>query len=334
MDDYFALSGDDDDDPNDKLLDGITETLRDAATDALSAVDTMKGLYFYDDAIQWGSNVKQDIRQYFLDFSEADIDPNTPNGLQSIIDGLHHTWGKLDEHSDCASDLEHARTMLDPWRGPAADDAKFHLTYLKNKYQEVKSQISVLESDVVAGRELVGKARNDLINLSSSFNDAAKEYKRAKEAAQISVSDVLSAAFAGAVTGLLTVDPALGAVAAGVTIAKNVAGSLAVSATEHQKIEGKHPAEIWDDYRGGIEDIKKNVDDAADELVHKIDELELPKLKDPPDVSPGKTFDPNNFGTPDMPKETENRVRHSGKDIPRPAADGGQSDDAQGDRKF
>ncbi|WP_027945985.1 hypothetical protein [Amycolatopsis taiwanensis] len=258
---------------------------------------------------------KDEIRSRFLDFSRADLEPGSPNGLQAIIDDL----GSLREPlpHDGKPKLRQAYDELNDWHGDGATAAKSSLLRLQEDYDQVYTSLSILQSDVVAAREMVAKGRSDLVGLAADFKSAAEQYHRTEQANQFGFSEVLKAAFAGAVTGLLAVG-AGEVLAPGALIAGNVAGSMAVSAANAQvPLDGEKPDEIQGDFIDAIDRIKDGIDQTVNQLVHDINTLQLPKLQDPPDVSPGRTFDPDDFGTPDTPGDVRRRVRGSGKDIPQ-----------------
>jgi len=317
MDGYFDVMSEGDGGwmDNEGLLDGIVSSLHPAAIEAFNAVDTLYGFMGQDIYGGVMDSWKEKIRADFIEFSQADIELESREGLQGIIDSLGNVRQSLLE--DSKSDLEHSHDMLQDWRGAAANDAKFYVRKLADEYELVATKISVLQSDVVAAREMVAKGRNDLINLSGTFLSAAEQYVRANAANERGASEVLASAFAGAVAGLLAVATAgVGAVAAGALIAGNVAGSMAVDGVKQQEVGGDEPPDIYKSFSDAVDDVKEGITRAVEKLVHDIGALEMPTLQDPPDVSPGKSFDPDAFGTDSLPEQTEKNVRDSGKDIP------------------
>ncbi|NKQ59163.1 hypothetical protein HFP15_40610 [Amycolatopsis sp. K13G38] len=318
MDGYFDLAAEDAP-ANESLLEGIVSSLHDAALDAFAAVDTLWSTMWNpwlngQESVQ--QQWKDEIRSRFVEFSQADIEPGAKDGLQGIIDDL----GRIREtlQRDSKVELQQAHDMLGEWRGDAANQTKYYVLNLTEEYEIVESKLSILQSDVVAAREMIAKGRSDLRNLSGSFRDAADQYRQAEQANARGNSEVLTDAFTGAIAGLLAV-PTGGAslLAAGAVIAGSAAGSVVVGEITHKPLEGDKPEDIYQDFLDAIDDIKTELGRTGEKLVHDINALEMPELQDPPDVSPGRSFNPDNFGTNDIPPETERNVRDSGKDIPR-----------------
>jgi len=318
MDGYFDLAGEDAE-SNEALLDGIVSSLHDAALDAFAAVDVLCNTMWNpwlngEESVrqQW----KDEIRSRFVEFSQADIEPGSTDGLQGIIDDL----GRIREtlQRDSKVELQQAHDMLGDWRGDAANQTKYYVLNLTEEYDIVASKMSVLQSDVVAAREMIAKGRSDLRNLAGSFRSAADQYKAAEEANEHGASEVLTDAFTGAIAGLLAV-PTGGTslLAAGAIIAGSAAGSVVVGEISHKPLAGDKPEDIYQDFIDAVDDIKTELGRTGTQLVHDIEALEMPVLQNPPDVSPGRSFNPDDFGTTDIPPETERNVRESGKDIPR-----------------
>lgn len=323
MDGYFDLMSDDGDSGgNESLLAGIVPSLHDAALDAFTAVDTM----FTADPFAFGlgdpseimDEWKSTIRAKFLNFSDADIEINSRVGLQGIIDDL----GSVRETflRDSKTDLEHTHDLLTDWRGEAANDVKYYVRKLADDYELVATKLSILQSDVVAAREMVASGRGDLENLSGTILRAAEQYRETEEANDRGASEVLSDGFAGAVTGLLAVAAAvptggMSMVAAGTLIAGSAAGTMAVGSVADQPVQGDHPADLYQDFIDGVDEIEEGIRRAADQLVHDIGALEMPVLQKPPDVSPGSSFDPDSFYTGELPQDVEDNVRESDVDI-------------------
>lgn len=305
------------------LLDGIADSLKDTAEEAYEAVDLLRMWHQSDDSIR---EMKEPIRQRFLDFSSADISPE--GTIQTMIDTLDSIWQDFEEHSTWR--LERSLELLDHWSGNGAENARDQITRLKNRYSSDQSknnavaELTQLQSDVVGVREMIAKGHEDLRQLTSSFHRAAEEYREAESASQVSPSDILKSGFAGAVTGLLTVAAVptggMSLVAGGAIIAAHAAGSMVVTGLADASITGGDPFEIHGSYIEAIDELKSEIRRVAvEEFVPDIDAAreEVSGVPRPPDVSPGDEFDPDeDFTTPEMPQDVEDDVREADVDIP------------------
>lgn len=314
-----------DDDGNDRaaLLEGVTDDLRQGANDALDALEYLRwsavGLI--------GSRLeqaKQDVANIFREFSDADLGP--ADGLQYLINQVDKTWKALQDNSK--SQLDQAEKLLGLWRGEAANGAKAAINALADTFTRVESKMTVLESDVVAAREAIASARQDLSNLSRTFKASAVQFMQ-ENARQNSgtLSKVLAAGFAGAIAGLLVVaTEGVGAAEAGTvfTMANGalVAGHAAGEAITQTvsgavQISGDSGTDIHQSFLDNVDKIRQGMFDSSDELATSIgvEAQDLPAVPPPPDVSPGSHFDPGNFETAYTSQQTEKRVRDADVDI-------------------
>ncbi|MEV7093527.1 hypothetical protein AB0M80_11895 [Amycolatopsis sp. NPDC051045] len=322
-----------------ELLEGISEDLKDGANDALDAIDVLRQtdflLFGFDDSNENVRKMQDEIAGIYREFSDADIDHESTEGLQSLIMKHDAVWKQLQR--DSRPKLDDARQFLDVWRGSAANAVKAYLNQLADAFTEVETKITVLESDLVAAREAVASARQDLSNLGTTFLETAKKFKedqsRKREAA---MSKVLAATFAGAVAGLLTVASAGVAAPAGAAIftaangalvAGNAAGgAISAMVANQAEITGDNAFDLYQSFVDSAGKIRDGAGEAAQTLANRIGDeaVDLPKIPDSPDVSPGSSFDPNNFETDHTSRQTEKNVRDRDVDI---APDGQVSHD-------
>ncbi|HEY3471661.1 MAG TPA: hypothetical protein VGL47_41475 [Amycolatopsis sp.] len=317
------------DDRRAELLEGVSEDLKEGATDALDALEILK----YTDWIfgigpdEGGfAKMQDDIAAIYREFSDADIDHESTSGLQNLIMKHDAVWKALQR--DSKPKLDDARQFLDVWRGSAANAVKAYLNELADAFTEVETKITVLESDLVAAREAVASARQDLNNLGSTFKKTAEDYQKSQERKrEAAFSKVLAATFAGAVTGLLTVATAGAGAAAGATIftaangaliAGNAAGGAITAVVANQaEIKGDNGFDLYQSFLDSAGKIRDAAADAAQTLANRIGDeaVDLPKIPDAPDVSPGSSFDPDNFETDNTSRQTEKNVRDANVDI-------------------
>ncbi|MEV4052761.1 hypothetical protein AB0J55_16390 [Amycolatopsis sp. NPDC049688] len=344
MDGYFGTGLDAEpmsagEDRRAELLEGVSEDLKDGANDALDAVDVLRTtdflLFGFDDSNENVRKMQDEIAGIYREFSDADIDHESADGLQHLIMRHDATWKALQR--DSKPKLDDARQFLTEWRGSAANAVKAYLNELADAFTQVESKITVLESDLVAAREAVAAARQDLSNLGTTFLQTAEDYQkeqsRKREAA---LSKVLAATFAGAVAGLLTVASAGVAAPAGAAIftaangalvAGNAAGGAISAAVANQaEITGDNAFDLYQSFLDSAGKIRDGAADAARTLADRIGDeaADLPKIPDSPDVSPGSSFDPSNFETGHTSRQTEKNVRDRSVDI---APDGRVSQD-------
>ncbi|WP_103351076.1 hypothetical protein [Amycolatopsis sp. CA-128772] len=323
-----------------ELLDGVSEDLKDGANDALDALDILRmteiWLFGFDDSNENFRKMQDDTAAIYREFSDADIDHESADGLQSLIMKHDAVWKQLQR--DSKPKLDDARQFLDVWRGAAANAVKAYLNQLADAFTEVETKITVLESDVVAAREAIASARQDLSNLGTTFLETAKKYQedqsRKREAA---MSKVLAATFAGAVAGLLTVASAGVAAPAGAAIftaangalvAGNAAGgAISAMVANQAEITGDNAFDLHQSFLDSAAKIRDGAGEAAGTLANRIGDeaVDLPKIPGSPDVSPGSSFDPSNFETDHTSRQTEQNVRDRHVDI---APDGRVSQDA------
>ncbi|MGC7094431.1 hypothetical protein ACPZ19_07200 [Amycolatopsis lurida] len=327
MDDYFgAVETTSYENNREAHLEGISDDLLDGANDALDALDILRWteLWMPEDQVEdW----RKQVASVYREFSAADIERDSESGLQALINEQDKIWKALIDNSK--SELDQAEKRLEHWRGDAANDVKAYINNLAHTFDRVGTKITVLESDVVAAREAIASARGDLSKLGESFKAVAEKYREDQERKSESAGlKVLGAAFAGAVAGLLTVATAgagaaagaavLSATAKGAIIAGNVAGS-AISATiaNAAEITGDNVFELVGSFFENTDKLREGMIDAMDDLAKQIDiEAEdLPAIPPPPDVSPGSSFNPDDFETERLDKDRERKVRDSGVDI-------------------
>jgi hypothetical protein len=313
-----------------ELLEGVSEDLKDGANDALDAIDVLRTteflLFGFDDSNENVRKMQDEVAGIYREFSDADIDHDSTSGLQNLIMKHDAVWKQLQRESK--PKLDDARQFLEVWRGSAANAVKAYLNQLADAFTEVETKITVLESDVVAAREAIASARQDLSNLGTTFLETAKKYKedqsRKREAA---MSKVLAATFAGAVAGLLTVASAGVAAPAGAAIftaangalvAGNAAGGAISAVVANQaEITGDNAFDLYRSFLDSAGKIRDGAGEAAQTLANRIGDeaVDLPKIPDPPDVSPGSSFDPSNFETDHTSRQTEKNVRDADVDI-------------------
>ncbi|OXM51501.1 hypothetical protein [Amycolatopsis alba] len=311
-----------------ELLEGISNDLRKGANNALDAVEMlqMSQLGIGIGADYDGESAKKEVAGLFREFADADIDYNSNSSLQRMIEGYEKIWHDFADKSKVP--LDRSLLLLRLWRGEGAEAAKTYITELVNVYGRVGTKLTVLESDLVAAREAVATARFDLTKLSFEFKVATEKYLREKENLNEALFyKVLAAGFAAAVTGLLAVAtagiaaPAGAAVwtaAQGALIAGQTAGAaLAVGIEGQGQLTGDNPRSIYKSFMDNVDLIREGMFRTADTLVSRIrtEINDLPVIPEPPDVSPGETFDPENFETDKTDKGTEKRVRDRNIDI-------------------
>ncbi|GAA4542543.1 hypothetical protein [Amycolatopsis samaneae] len=330
MDGYFGAldaettSGQDDD--RTQLLEGISADLVDGANDALDAIEYLRySDFFAMQGYDWGK-MREDVAGVYREFSDADIDRESTEGLQEMINQIDKIWKTLQE--DSKTKLDQAEKRMEYWRGEAANAVKSYINDLSETYARVETKITVLESDVVAAREAIATARQDLSNLGSAFKETAKKFQKDKaQQSDAAGSKVLAAAFAGAVTGLLAVATggagaaAGGAVftaANGALVAGNAAGAaLSQVVANSTEVSGDNVMDIYTSFMENADKIRSGMGDTSEDLAQHIgiESRDLPSVPPPPDVSPGDHFDPDNFETGNTSRQTEKRVRDSGVDI-------------------
>jgi len=223
MDGYFDTGLDAEpmssgDDRRAELLEGISADLLEGANAALDAVDVLRTtdflLFGFDNSNENVRKMQDEIAGVYREFSDADIDHESASGLQHLIMGHDAVWKELQR--DSKPKLDDARQFLEVWRGSAANAVKAYLNELADTFTEVETKITILEADLVAAREAIASARQDLNNLGSTFKKTAEDYQKSQERKrEAAMSKVLAATFAGAVTGLLTVATAGAGAAAG-----------------------------------------------------------------------------------------------------------------------
>ncbi|KFU76294.1 hypothetical protein SAMN04489729_4942 [Amycolatopsis lurida] len=327
MDGYFnALDAEttaEGDDKNAKLLEGISHDLQAGAEKAFAALDLLFLDWTFGSDIDMTGGRKEQVRDFFLEFSEAELVGE--NSLQTMIEAYEGLWNAF---QDTKAPLDRSLVLLLKWRGEGAETAKSYIQGLVNTYARVGTKLTVLEADIVAARDAIATARADLSALAASFLTAAEKYRDDQERQDESaLQKALAATFAAAVTALLVaaVPPAGGLTAAaffttanGVQVAGAAAGAgLATAATVQADIVGDSPEMIYNSFHDGVVNIRESMFRAAESLISKINtEINnLPIIPEPPDVSPGETFDPGNFETENTDKGTEKRVRDKNVDI-------------------
>ena len=315
------------DDRRAELLEGISADLKDGANDALDALEILRVTDWFlmstDDTFH---KMQDDVAGVYREFSDADIDHDSTQGLQNMIMRHDAVWKQLQR--DSKPKLDDARQFLTEWRGAAANDVKAYLNQLADTFTAVTSKMTVLESDLVAAREAIASARQDLSNLGTTFRQTAEDYQKAQERArEAATSKVLAATFAGAVTGLLAVAsaglaaPAGAAVftaADGAMIAGNAAGGAITRVVNNQaEVAGDNALDLHQSFMDSAGKIRDGATEAAAKLVNRIHDeaVDLPPIPDPPDVSPGSSFDPSNFETDHTSRQTEKNVRDANVDI-------------------
>ncbi|MEV7552645.1 hypothetical protein AB0N89_23800 [Amycolatopsis sp. NPDC089917] len=308
---------------NAELLEGISDDLSAGAEKALAAVDLLFQQPWLGVDADLSGGRKEQVRDFFLEFSEAEL--VGANSLQTMIEAYERLWNAF---QDTKAPLDRSLALLLKWRGEGAESAKSYIQGLVNTYSRVGTKLTVLEADLVAARDAIATARGDLSTLAASFLTAAEKYLDDKERQDESaLQKALAATFAAAVTALLVaaVPPAGGLTAAaffttanGVQVAGAAAGAgLATAATVQADIVGDSPESIYNSFHDGVVNIRESMFRTSESLISKINvEINnLPVIPDPPDVSPGDTFDPGNFETENTDKGTEKRVRDKNVDI-------------------
>ncbi|SEF29371.1 hypothetical protein SAMN05421837_104666 [Amycolatopsis pretoriensis] len=335
MDGYFDTGLDAEpmssgDDRRAELLDGISEDLKEGANDALDAIDVLRTtdflLFGFDSSNENVRKMQDEIAGVYREFSDADIDHESASGLQHLIMNHDAVWKQLQR--DAKPKLDDARQFLEVWRGQAANAVKAYLNDLADTFTQVETKITVLESDLVAAREAIASARQDLNNLGSTFKQTAEDYKKDQDRKREgAASKVLAATFAGAVTGLLAVATGGAGAAAGASIftaangalvAGNAAGGAITAVVANQaEIKGDNAMDLYSSFMDSAGKIRDGAGEAAQTLADRIGDeaVDLPAIPDAPDVSPGSSFDPDNFETDHTSRQTEKNVRDANVDI-------------------
>ncbi|MER7858414.1 hypothetical protein DMC64_00760 [Amycolatopsis sp. WAC 04197] len=306
---------------NSKLLEGISDDLTAGAEKAFTALDLLYPPFLGSD-VDLSGGLKEEVRDFFIEFSDAQLVGE--NSLQPMIEAYEGLWNAF---QDTKAPLDRSLVLLLKWRGEGAETAKSYIQGLVNTYSRVGTKLTVLEADIVAARDAIATARADLSTLAASFLTAAEKYRDDKERQNESaLVKALAATFAAAVTALLVAAaPPAGLTAAtffttanGVQVAGAAAGAgLSTLASENAAIVGDSPEMIYNSFHDGVVNIREAMFRASESLISKINvEINnLPIIPEPPDVSPGETFDPGNFETENTDKGTEKRVRDKNVDI-------------------
>jgi hypothetical protein len=294
-------------------LSGICDELREHANKALDAYEALKMRDLVMSSL-WEST-EGTIEQAFRDFSDSNVD-----GLQELAcgtdgtGGLAAAWRTMEE--GCEAEFEAVRRGLDGWYGDAAEAASFYTDQLADDYKRSITNISELESGVVAARDLIHTARQDLRNATDSFCSAVEQYIETENASEVTFSQVLAAGFGGAVCGLLTVSTggAVAPIASGAAAAAaGVGGALSglLELVPSGPVAGDTAMDVFSSYLDEIDKLKDHVERAADDLVNEINRTigQLPDIQRPPDVSPGDTFDPDEFRADGLSDSLERAVR-------------------------
>ncbi|WET79701.1 hypothetical protein P3102_00065 [Amycolatopsis sp. QT-25] len=308
-------------DKNTELLEGITHDLRAGAEKAYIALDLLFMDWLIGSDVDLSGGRKEQVRDFFLEFSEAELVGE--NSLQTMIEAYESFWNAF---QDTKAPLDRSLVLLLKWRGEGAES---YIQGLVNTYSRVGTKLTVLEADIVAARDAIATARADLSALASSFLTAAEKYREDQERQDESaLMKAVAAGFAGAVAALLVAAvPPVGATltaatffttANGVQVAGAAAGAgLSTLVSENASIIGDSPETIYNSFHDGVVNIREGMFRATESLISKINvEINnLPIVPDPPDVSPGASFDPGNFETENTDKGTEKRVRDQNVDI-------------------
>jgi hypothetical protein len=101
-------------------------------------------------------------------------------------------------------------------------------------------------------------------------------------------------------------------------VAGQTAGAaIAVGIESQGQLLGDNPHSLYKSFRDNADQIRHGMFRASDALVSRIrtEINDLPAIPEPPDVSPGETFDPGNFETEKTDKNTEKAVRDKNVDI-------------------
>ncbi|QRP43547.1 hypothetical protein [Amycolatopsis sp. FDAARGOS 1241] len=333
VDGYFGLQPSSPDDDRTGLLSGVSDDLLDGANDALDGLQYLRYAEYFSFALtdEIYRQRQEEVVDVFRDFSSADL-TDQGDGLQAMINDYELVWKNLGRHS--ITELRRAKELMTSWRGDAAEDVKTYLDRLSETYDQMATEISVLESDVVAARDAVWGARRDLTNLAATFKDTAQKYQEAKaKEGEISLSKVMTTAFSAALIGLLAavatpaaagVEITLAAAGTQAAVAGAGAGLSEVVAEGTARIEGDNANDIYQSFFDNVDKLRTAMHDSTGDLVAKIREKAdaLPEIPTPPDVSPGATFDPDAFETTHTSKRTEDNARRENVDI---APDGGLS---------
>ncbi|MFD8500780.1 hypothetical protein [Amycolatopsis sp. NPDC059657] len=309
-----------------KLMEGLEGDMREGCETALNALERLRFSDIMFGGDEWYDKAQKDIVGVFHEFDDAEIENDAKDSLQGMINDLDKVWRTLQD--DSRAELDQAEKRMEYWRGEAANTVKAYIKGLADAYTRVESKITVLEADVVAAREAIASAREDLCTLAKAFDEQAEQFvKDAKEAHDAKLYKVFAGAFAGAIAGLLTVATAGVAAPAGAAIFTAANGALVAGNAAGSAIgaavgligepSGKSGMEMYSNFMKSVGKIRDAAADAADTLADRIgnDMKDLPRIPPPPDVSPGDSFDPSKFETDRTSKETEKRVRDSNTDI-------------------
>ncbi|MFD5088992.1 hypothetical protein ACFWMR_00220 [Amycolatopsis thailandensis] len=307
---------------NEELLEGISEDLKVGAEKAFLALDLLFSP-FPGFELDLGGPRKEEVRDFFLEFSEAELVGN--NSLQVMIEAYERIWNAF---GDTKTSLDRSLVLLLKWRGEGAESAKSYIQGLVNTYTRVGTKLTVLEADIVAARDAIASARHDLTQLSEALLAAAKKYRDDQERQDESaLFKALAAGFAAAVGVLLVAAaPATGGLTAAtffttanaIQFAGATAGAgISTYASEQSAVFGDSPETLYTSYKDSVDSVRESMYRASEALISKINaEINgLPAIPEPPDVSPGDTFDPSNFETEKTDKGTEKRVRDKNVDI-------------------
>jgi hypothetical protein len=325
---YFGITESVSDRPRSQLLEGICDELHKGANDALDALET---LWFADYLFPGvGNGVfegwQDKVTAVFREFSRADLSDSS--GLQAMINSYEPVWKNFGRGS--LTELRRAKELLASWRGNAAEDAKTYLDGLAETYNDLGAEITVVESIAVAARDSVWSARSDLNTLAQTFRTAAEKYARDKAAAaEIALARIVTAAFVGAVTGMIGVVADLGvtAIQAGRLTAEAVgigaankglgSGLEAVGSEFAARMAGDNADTIFRSFVAGTDTLRSHMKETSKRFVQTIADRSnnITPVPDPPDVSPGSSFDPSNFETTHTSKGDEKRVRDKHVDI-------------------
>lgn len=296
------------------LLVDIDDDLVDAANSVLNSLSWLSSplnlnplqSYWYDEAMR-----------RFRMFSGHSI-----GGLDELkmkIDDLlqhHFPQPSRDvENPDPPVSLVNARRKLeDGWEGGGAENAKDQLTGMERDFQFGATAMAILMSDLRAARDVIYSAREDLKTLADILRDAQEQHSKEKRARQEGMVKVLAEG-AVATVGSAIADgwkAAVGAAAEGL-------GSLLIETTS-LGVTGSSAEEIAQSFLGNADDLAQATTELAEELVEQIkysrNSVQDWSLTAPPDVSPGKRFDAEDFFTPRLPDDIRDAVNDRNIDIP------------------
>jgi hypothetical protein len=321
------------------LLDGIDDELRDAANKAIDAVALVWcATYLPWDPLPWEELVIPKVEEYAPDvlrpfrlMSGHDI-----QGMTDLIEGYETTLRNFTpnmqaEEPEELPELRRAYDLLnDNWYGEGAEAATLYVAQLSQAFQGSALLISEVAGGVIAARETIATARDDLVNLADTFYAAAEEYVESKQSNKPALGRMLGWTTLGVAVALVTGGGISGVVAA----VGGIAGSLIaneVAKAETGSVSGDGPEEIIASYLEEADKLISRTTETAEEIARKIRERteaisEYP-VPPPPDVSPGDAFDPDDFRTDTLPGEIEQNVRDANVDI---GIDGNWSDSTEG----